>query len=60
MEDLVDKSKEYSLDTLEEWKNYAKALSFDFEPREKGKSDVTKVGLPFTSSKKQKKESLWD
>jgi hypothetical protein len=60
MEDLVNKAKEYSLNTLEEWKNYAKALSFDFEPREKSESDVTKVGQPFTSSNKQKKESLWD
>ena len=59
-EKMVQEAEKYSLEDLEGWKNYCKALSFDFAVKEKEvEGQVTKVGLPFGKAAGKKKKDLW-
>ena len=58
-EEMVAEAEKYSLENLEAWKNYCKALSFDFKIKETKKTEFTKIGMPFDKTDKNKKEDLW-
>lgn len=57
-EDMLKKADEYSFEQLEDWKQYCKAISFEFPVVESGEADVVRVGLPFYTTEKRK-DSLW-
>ena len=49
LESLKEKSKEFSLETLDAWKNLAKARGLDFAVKDKQEDDgIKRYGLPFT------------
>lgn len=56
-DEMVREAEKYSFSTLEDWKTYCKAKSFDFAIKD-GKQ-VVKVGLPFTNTVTKKTDSLW-
>jgi hypothetical protein len=59
-EEMIKEAEKYSLDTIEQWKTYCKAKSFDFAVKETNKDDVIRVGFPFSDSiPNTKKDSLW-
>lgn len=57
-ERMIAEAEKYSFENLETWKNYCKALSFEFAIKEKDENKVIKVGLPFGNTKKTKND-LW-
>ena len=52
LDGLREKAKEFSLETLEGWKNLAKARGFDFAKKDKKEEDdgIKRYGLPFVRS----------
>jgi hypothetical protein len=57
-EEMAAEAEKFALSDLEAWKTYCKAKSFDFSVKESAKSDVVRVGLPFTGTT-PKKNDLW-
>lgn len=58
-EEMAAEAEKYSFAELEGWRTYCKAKSFEFAMKENGKSDVVKVGMPFSGNAKAKKDDLW-
>lgn len=58
-EEMIAEAEKYSFDKIEEWKTYCKAKSFDFAIKEGSKSDVVRVGMPFSETTLKKKDDLW-
>ncbi len=58
-EEMIAEAEKYSFDKIEDWKTYCKAKSFDFAVKEGSKSDVMRVGMPFTETTLKKKDDLW-
>jgi hypothetical protein len=58
-ERFIEESKNYSLENLEAWKNYCKAVSFDFKVRKTGKEETEKIGLPHGKRPRSKRDDLW-
>jgi hypothetical protein len=58
---LIEESKKYTLDTIDGWKNLARAKAFEFAKKGKKEDDGTKrYGLPWeTLGLKPKEESVW-
>lgn len=62
VEEMKEKSKEYSFADIEKWKNHVKAFAFDFKPKapkEKDKSIVT-YALPFNNFETPQTTNVWD
>ena len=58
-EEMIAEAEKYSLNELDAWKQYCKAISFDFAVVEsRNESDVVTVGLPFYKASSQT-EQLW-
>ena len=47
LDSLREKSAEFSLDTLENWRNLAKSRALDFAMRDGKETTVSRYGLPF-------------
>ncbi len=59
--EMKTESEKYSLAELDSWKNYAKALCFDFKskaPKEKGEEVVT-YAFPWTNIKIEDSDNVW-
>ena len=58
---LVEKSKEFSLETIDAWKNLAKAKAFSFAVKgKKSKDEPVRYGFPWgQNSGKEQKKSIW-
>lgn len=59
MAELKEDVKNYSLDTVNVWKNKVMAKAFMFS-KKKDKNEQVVIGLPYANIKNNKKESLWD
>ena len=59
MGELYLQVKNYSLDTVNVWKNKVMAKAFMFS-KKKDKNEQVVIGLPYANIKNNKKESLWD
>jgi len=54
------KSQEYSLDTLDAWKNYVRSMAFESSiGKDKKNKDFIVIGMPFDSGKSENHKSLW-
>jgi hypothetical protein len=59
-EEMLAEAEKYSLENIDEWKNWCKAKSFEFAVVQKSESDVIRVGMPFTGGETRKQEKdLW-
>ena len=56
---MLAEAENYSFANISEWVTRCRAKSFDFAIRESGKSDVVRVGMPFTANAPTKKDDLW-
>ena len=57
---LVEESKKFSLETIDAWKNLAKAKAFSFAVKgKKSKDEPIKYGFPWGSNSKPEKKSIW-
>ena len=62
LSEMRTESEKYSLGEIDGWKNYAKALCFDFKPKkqkEKDEEDITVYALPFINTKVQDSDDVW-
>ena len=54
------KSQEYSLETLDAWKNYVRSMAFESSiGKDKKNKDFIVIGMPFDSGKSENHKSLW-
>lgn len=62
MEEMKEKSKEYSFADIENWKNHVKAFAFDFKPKKEKeeKSSFVTYSLPFTDIDIPQTSNVWD
>ena len=58
-EEMLAEAEKYEFSNIENWKTYCKAKSFEFAIRDNGKSDVYRVGLPFSGTTPNKSNDLW-
>lgn len=60
-EEMLARSKDYSLENLDSWKTYCKAVSFEFALKDTNtKNDVVKIGLSdVNNGKSTGRKSLW-
>ena len=62
VEEMKEKSKEYSFADIEKWKNHVKAFAFDFKPKTQNEEDKSFVtyALPFNNVEKPRQsEDVW-
>lgn len=59
MAEMKEDVKNYSLSSIDIWKNKVRAKAFLFS-KKKQNGDQISVGLPFTTIKNNKEKSLWD
>jgi hypothetical protein len=59
LDEARDDSKNFSLDTLDIWRNKTKAVAFSFVKDKKQKDGVMRVGLPYINGE-NKRNSVWD
>jgi hypothetical protein len=59
MDALRMESEKFSLETIEGWKNAARAKAFLFSKEKKPSDNITKIGLPFSGVSGKKSGSLW-
>jgi hypothetical protein len=59
MSEMMADAEKFSFAELDTWKTNCKAKSFDFALRENVKSDVVRIGTPFSSTVLSTKEDLW-
>jgi len=59
LEKLREKSKNYTFETVDIWKNEAKAIAFNFVAKDKTKDEVKRYALPWESQNNQKSSGLW-
>jgi len=61
VEKMREESKEYSLETVETWKNLVKAKAYSFSKEDKKEEGITRMAMPFDNqSKSNKKKSPWN
>jgi hypothetical protein len=62
MADLVEESKNFSLATVDAWKNLAKSRAFGFAAKsKKAEGDIVKYGLPWAKlDASSQSKSVWD
>ena len=57
--EMIEEATKYTFAQLDEWRTYCKAKSFEFADKEtNSKSDVVRVGMPFTVSTPKKSDDL--
>lgn len=57
--EMMAEAEKFSFAEIDTWKTNCKAKSFDFALRETGKSDVVRIGMPFSNAVLSNKEDLW-
>lgn len=61
--EMKEKSKEFSFDKIEDWKNHVKAFCFDFKPKKNQEENENKTfsfALGFEDVKIPQTENVWD
>ena len=60
LEKAREQSKDFSIDTIDAWKNGVKALAFSFTKNEKKPEDnIVRMGLPFSNESRKNTSSPW-
>lgn len=62
MAEMREEAKKFSLESIDAWKNYCKAKSFDFAVRQTKKTDgenLIKIGLPFGKTVSSDANDVW-
>jgi len=59
LDKFVEDSKEYNLETLDNWKNIVKATAYTFARAKSENEDIPKYGI-LNNKKENKKNSLWE
>lgn len=58
-QEMIAEAEKYSLEDIDQWRTFCKAKSFDFAVKESSKTDVVRVGQPFTASTPKQSDDLW-
>jgi hypothetical protein len=57
---LKEESKKFSIETVDQWKNLAKAKAFTFASKDKADDGIKRYGLPWGQKETSGKKSVWN